>query len=72
MLVGTQKRAEKLAADHSFRVFHKFHEHVFAVERYLSKVALNKSIYTGATVLELSKLLMFDFHYDFMKKKVSR
>ena len=30
---------------------------------------LNKPIYVGNTVLELSKLAMYEFHYDFMKSK---
>ena len=28
---------------------------------------LNKPIYLGSTVLELSKWLMYDFHYNFIK-----
>ena len=29
---------------------------------------LNKTIYVGFTVLELSKWLMYKFHYNFIKK----
>ena len=68
-LVNTKKRAERLAADPSYRAFHTFTEKLLAVERYTTKVELNKPIYTGASVLVLSKLLMLDFHYGYMKEK---
>ena len=35
-------------------------------------LTLNKAIYVGATVLELSKLAMYKFWYDFVKKKLQK
>ena len=32
-------------------------------------LTLNKPIYVGCTVLELSKLAMYKFYYGFVKKK---
>ena len=67
-LVDDEKKAERLAKQPTYRAHHIFHENLFAVERYQNTVQLDKPIYTGAAVLELRKLLMLDFHYDFIKK----
>ena len=39
------------------------------VETYNRIVELNKSIYIGATVLNVSKLLIYKFHYQTMKNQ---
>jgi len=39
------------------------------VEMHKMEVQLNKPIYLGFAILEYSKLLMQEFHYDFIKKK---
>ena len=39
------------------------------MDRIRTKVTLNKPIYIGFTVLDVSKLLMFDFHYNVIMKR---
>ena len=33
------------------------------------KVAMNKPVYLGQAILDLSKTIMYEFHYDYMKRK---
>ncbi|KAJ1520397.1 hypothetical protein ONE63_003532 [Megalurothrips usitatus] len=50
---------------HSFEIF----DHgLVAVERKKQAVCLNRPMYTGVAVLDISKEIMFDFHYNVMKK----
>ena len=44
-------------------------ENLFAINRIKEKLVLNRSIYVGMAILDLSKLLMYDFHYNYMLKK---
>ena len=50
-------------------VTHKFfHKNFVAIHEIKQVLVLNKPIYIGFTVLDLSKWLMFYFHYNFIKK----
>ena len=33
------------------------------------KVVMNKPVYLGQAILDLSKIVMYEFHYDYMKLK---
>ena len=33
------------------------------------KVMMNKPVYLGQAILDLSKIVMYEFHYDYMKPK---
>ena len=49
-------------------VTHKiFDKNFAAILEIKSVLTLKKTIYVGFTVLELSKWLMYDFHYNFIK-----
>ena len=50
-------------------ITHKiFGENYAAIHEIKPELILNNPIYVGFTVLELSKWLMYDFHYNFIKK----
>ena len=52
-------------------VTHKlFDQNFAAIHEIKPLLILNKPIYAGFTVLDLSKWLMYDFHYNFVKKKL--
>ena len=45
-----------------------FNEHLVGIQNHKEKVLLNKPIYVGMSVLDLSKHLMYDFYYNHLKK----
>ena len=48
-----------------------FHENLVAVNIKPVKIRLDKPSYIGMCILDLSKTLMYDFHYNYIKKKYS-
>ena len=46
-----------------------FDEFLIAIKMRKTKVWMNKPVYVGMSILDLSKTLMFDFHYGYVKKK---
>ena len=63
-LVSEPKRALKLSAKPTFKGFKIINEHLGALKMAKGRLVLDKPIYTGFTVLEISKLIMYDFHYN--------
>ena len=45
-----------------------FNEHLVGIQNRKEKVLLNKPIYVGMSVLDLSKHLMYNFYYNHLKK----
>eukprot|EP01052_Picozoa_sp_SAG31_P017937 SAG31_NODE_1250_length_9118_cov_4.047344_6_plen_375_part_00 len=46
-----------------------YNEHLTAIKMKKKTITLNKPIYAGMAILDLSKLHMFRFHYDYIKEK---
>ena len=61
--------AEAMIAKHNFHSCSIFKENLVAVQHTKTEVYLNKPIYVGLCVLDSSKTLVYDFHYDYMQRK---
>ena len=49
-----------------------FKENVFANNRIKETLDLNRPIYVGMAIFDLSKILMYDFHYNYMLNKYDK
>ena len=68
-LVTTDKRRNKLASERNYLTPKYFPENLMAIEMKKAKVKLNKSICLGMLILDISKTLMYQFRYDYIKPK---
>ena len=68
-LVNNPIRMKKLCAKPSYKSFKIFNENLTAVHMAKPTLVLNRPIYVGFVVLDVSKLLMYDFHYNYIVKK---
>ena len=68
-LVTKPEKRTKLTASPAFDSFRIFSEDLAAVNMKKTKLYLNRPIYVGFTILDLSKVLMYDFHYNYVVSK---
>ena len=68
-LVTRENAAIKLVSKPQYTDFKKFHDCLYGIMMKKTKVKLDKPVFIGFTVLELSKLLMLEFLYDYFKPR---
>ena len=68
-LVNEEIQAEKLASKPTYEGRTIFSESLAAVHMKRVKMKIDKQIYVGFCILDLSKTLMYDFHYNYIVKK---
>ena len=68
-LVTTEKRRLKLVSKPNYHATKHLSENLIAIEMRRTKVKMNKPIYLGASILNISKTLMYNFWYDYLKSK---
>ena len=67
--ISLDKVAQKLAAKPNYDRCTIFDENLIAVDMRKTKLYFNKPVYLDMSILDLSKSLMFDFHYNNIKTK---
>ena len=68
-LVNTEEKLKKLVAKPNYRSRKIFSENLVSVHMKKTSLTMNKPIYLGMCILELSKTIMYDFHYQYIKPK---
>jgi len=68
-LANDQIKAKKLIASPTFKHLEIINSDLVMIHRLKAKIHQNKPIYTGFSILEISKAHMYRFHYDVMLAK---
>ena len=68
-LVTTDIRRNKLVSEPNYHTTKQFSENLLAIEMKKTKVKMNKPVYLGMSILDISKTLMYEFWYDYIKPK---
>ena len=68
-LVTSKEKLLKLASKPTYVSSKIFNENLAAVHKIKETLTLNRPAYSGMCILDLSKTLMYDFHYNYIKHK---
>lgn len=64
-----EQKIRKLVASPLYARHNIFANDLVGIGMHRSRMYLNKPVYTGMTILENNKLLMYDFYYEILKKQ---
>ena len=68
-LVNTEEKFKKLSAKPNYKGCKIFNENLISVHMKKTSLTMNKPVYLGMCILDLSKTIMYDFHYNYIKPK---
>ena len=68
-LVTTHKRRNQLVSEPNFHTTKRFSGNLLAIKMKKIKEKMTKPVYLDLSILEISKTLMYEFRYDYIKPK---
>ena len=68
-LVTAEYKRNKLASEANYHSTKCISKHLLVMEMKKAEVKMNKPIYLGQAILDISKTLMYEFCYDYIKPK---
>ena len=68
-LITDEKKLLKMASKPTYVSNKIFNENLVAVHKIKEQLTLNRPAFIGMCILDLSKTLMYDFHYNYIKTK---
>ena len=68
-LVETDKNRNELVSEPNYHTMNYISKDLSIIEMDKTRVKMNKPIYLGLSILDISKILMYEFWYDYMKPK---
>ena len=71
-LVGNREKAQKLIAKPNLKHWICFDENLIGIHLKRIKLVFNKPVYCGMSILDLSKTMIYDFHYNYIIPKFGK
>ena len=68
-LATSEQKYEKYVMKPNFKGGERFADNLILAEMGKTEITMNKPVYLGQAILDLSKMVMYEFHYDYMKPK---
>ena len=68
-LVVSEERRKKLVSEPNYNSCKHFSNNLMAIEMRKTRIYMDKPIAVGQAVLNISKTLMYEFYYDYLRLK---
>ena len=68
-LINNINKLNKYAREPNTKNIKYFSDNLLAIEMKKTKIIMNKPVYLGQAILDISKTLMYDFYYGYIKPK---